>query len=261
MNCAEVESLLDLLAHPDHGGHDFSQGELHKHLATCPACRHAFESIEQWDAQIRPAMNQVEIPTGFAQRLTSVLQDHSPEPTVAKPTPAAIRRWFSPLRTFTVVCTLCIFAAAFWWGQQQRPNPILTPANITSLWEQLDRQSLSPSNTEARLPRSWSSLTQIIDHPWQQVHLASSRLTIPAKRLEIRAKRGTSEEGWLMVVPKSSWGVTPVAPISAARIQYIPRRVWMAWNEGDNVFVLAVDGSPQSLEQIQRQLELNNTVL
>ena len=104
-------------------------------------------------------------------------------------------------------------------------------------------------------------LTQVRAVDWQQVKLPSHRLNIPIKQLELRSKRGPSETGWLLLIPKSRWGVSPLTPVSAARIQYSPPRVWIAWNEGDNVYVLAVIGSPQSLEQIQRQLELNNSVL
>lgn len=265
MNCAEVESLLDLLAHSSQGGDELAQGELHKHLAICPACRQTLELIERWDSRIRPVMSQVAIPVGLTQRLTDALQDPIPEQTISNVTAAtnnrANNRWKSRIRTFAIIGIVGLFAVSLRWSQQYLPQPMLTTANVASLWEQLDGQSPSPSTVEARLPRGWSSLTHVRTQPWQQAALPGDRLNIPIKRLEIRAKRGPSEDGWLLVIPKSRWGVSPLTPISAARVQYLPPRVWIAWNEGDNVYVLAVTGSPQSLEQIQRQLELNNSVL
>ena len=261
MNCAEVESLLDRLAHPDHGDDDLEQGELQAHLAVCAACRQSLELIERWDSRIRPVLNEVTVPQGLTQRLADALREHIPEQTVTQVPARTNNHWQSRLRVLSLVGMVCLFGVSLWWSRQFLRQPQLTPANVTLLWEQLGDQNPLPTSSQPRLPRGWSMLTQVRAVDWQQVKLPSHRLNIPIKQLELRSKRGPSETGWLLLIPKSRWGVSPLTPVSAARIQYSPPRVWIAWNEGDNVYVLAVIGSPQSLEQIQRQLELNNSVL
>jgi hypothetical protein len=261
MNCAEVESLLDRLAHPDHGDDDLEQGELQAHLAVCAACRQSLELIERWDSRIRPVLNEVTVPQGLTQRLTDALRDQMPEPTVTQVPVRTSNPWQHRLRVLSIVGMVCLFGASLWWSRQFLRQPQLTPAHVSALWEQLGDQGPLPTSTQPRLPRGWSSLNQVRAGDWQQLTLASHRLEIPVKQFELRSKRGPSETGWLLVIPKSRWGVAPLTPISVARVQYSPPRVWIAWNEGDNVYILAVVGSPQSLEQIQRQLELNNSVL
>lgn len=261
MNCAEAESQLDRLTHPDLGSADVAHGELHKHLAICPACRRALQLIEQWDSKIRPVMSQVAIPAGLTQRLTTALQDHADAPLVNRPSPTTNNPWKQRIRAFATIGVSLFIAASLWWGTQYLPQPMLTAEKLPSLWEQLEQQPLVPSVVEARLPRGWSSLTHVRTDPWQQLSLPSDRLTLPVKPLEIQSKRGPSERGWLLVIPKSRWGGTLPIPLSSARVQYLPRRVSITWNEGENVYIVAVTGSPQSLEQIQRQLELNNSVL
>jgi hypothetical protein len=65
----------------------------------------------------------------------------------------------------------------------------------------------------------------------------------------------------LFIIPKSQWALLPATSTSRSTVQYAPPHVWVAWSERDFVYILALNGPVPLMEQLQRQLDGNDSVL
>ena len=166
-----------------------------------------------------------------------------------------------PLRKMAVVAAgLGLVVASIFWTIISRSTVQLSSANVAMLWEQKSEETSSESAIPPRLPHGWTSLRTISAQQWKQIRLTELRMTVPVKSFELRNREEAPEEGWLFVISKSKWTPAPAASVAQARVQYSSHRVWIVWSEGDLVYVLAMTGSPQSLERMQRQLDGDRAV-
>lgn len=258
MNCSDVEPFLDRLDADPKGLGIPNEFDLRQHLSSCSSCQLSLQMRHQWDCQLSHAMNDVDLPDGLANRLATLLQEALPLETKSNPLDRSIpRRW---LRMMTVMAGLSLVVASLWWTIVFKASGQLSSANVVLLWEHQPDTISSESAIYPKLPHGWTSLRNISTHEWKQMKLADLHVTLSVKPFEHRYRDGEPEEGWLFVIPKSRWTPAPVASVSLARVQYSSRRVWIVWSEGDLVYVLAISGSPQTLERMQRQLDGDRAV-
>jgi|GEM_PF-5885336 len=254
MNCHDVEPFFERLANAASCADLPQQPALRDHLATCPSCQHAVQSLMQWDRRLATAMKDVSVPTGIAQRIQLALH-HGSDTVTSVPAMTGRSRGRSGWRLVAVLSSLGVFAAVviglLAWSQ---PSTISADQVVVMLQQPVaEMPELNPASIWQ--PRHWNALQRdMADGGWRQFSMAELKPAIAALPFEIRIKRAVHAEGVLFAIPKSRW-TTPVAPsISQAVVLYSPPHVWLAWSEDDVVFLLAVNGPAPVLEQMQRQL-------
>ena len=259
MNCSDLEPYLDELAMGCKGSAIPDEAGLRRHLAECPACQLALRSNARWDRHVGRAMSDVALPDGMTDRLVSAIRQasltNSGESASLKKAEAAFR--FRALMTVVIV----IFSgASLWWTINSVTFERLSDADVVSLWEARTEPMTSESKSIRKLPQGWSSLNAVSAADWKQVPRRSSRIQVSVKPFEFRSRRGSREQGALFAIPRSHWTPAPSPFVSHARIQYSQNRVWMAWGERDLVYLVVLEGSPESIEQIRSLLDGGSAV-
>ena len=259
MNCSDVEPFLDQLASDSNGVAIPDEMEMQQHVMDCAECQHSLRIRKQWNSQLSRAMIDVTVPDGLTTRLVALMGQASPHNTEQSPDIFTTPK--RPLRKMAVVAAgLGLVVASIFWTIISRSTVQLSSANVAMLWEQKSEETSSESASPPRLPHGWTSLRTISAQQWKQIRLTELRMTVPVKSFELRNREEAPEEGWLFVISKSKWTPAPAASVAQARVQYSSHRVWIVWSEGDLVYVLAMTGSPQSLERMQRQLDGDRAV-
>ena len=260
MNCHDVEPFLDQLGATYDGGVIPNEASLRQHLASCSACQQSLQLMERWDSQLSRAMVDVAIPDGLSDRLIVALKT---TPPVELQDVAVVPKHISGSRRFlslALIGAACLLVTLGWWARSLREVGHLSPANVALLWDRPPEAITSEKGLIKKVPRGWSAMNNVSVQDWKQSKLSNPPLTVSVRPFEFRFPRGTPEEGWLFVLPKSSWGPVPVSSVSRARVQYSPDRVWIVWGEGNLVYIVALAGSPQSLERLQHQLDGDQAV-
>jgi hypothetical protein len=262
MNCRDIQPFLDQLANPPVDGGMPGQSGMREHVAICPGCQRAVRSLAQWDHQIAATMNDIAIPNGLSRRLAAAVHDASPVDPDSPPRTSArfFRRVWS--RTAGIGCIGCLLLAAIWQTQLLLRPSTLSAGNLTGLLQSATHPFDPASITARQVPRGWSSLRQlIVAGEWNVVESRHLKLNIAVLPFETRLKRDEQIQGALYVIPKTRWTPSPATLASEAPLQYSPPHVWVAWPEGEFVYILSLNGSPQVLEQLQRKLDGNHSVL
>lgn len=259
MNCSDAEPFLDQLATDSKGCVIPNEMALRMHVTSCALCRHSLRMRKQWDSQMSRAMNDVAVPNEMTKRLITLLKNELPlDATSLFPARPMARRM---IRTIAVAFAgLGLFAALFWLTIMFPASGQLSAAHVTLLWEQKPELISSESEIHPRLPHGWNSLRTISSQEWKQVNLTDLRMTLAVKPFELRYRESEPEQGWLFVISKSQWTPAPASSLTHSRVQYSSNRVWIVWSEGDLVYILALSGSPQSLERMQRQMDGDRAV-
>ena len=261
MNCRDVEPFFDRLAGPSGESGIPDEMGLHEHLTTCAACQRAVRSLEQWDRQLIRAMGDVAVPNGLSHRLADALRDASTADLISKPSvlTASVRRTW--VRTSATVAVACLLVFSLLWTRYWLQPPMLSAANVAMLLQQEPQDMPTSSTLIRRLPHGWSSLSDLSSREWKQTELSNLRLSVVVIPFKLQAKRGQHYAGSLFVIPKSRWTPVPITPVSQTHVQYSLPHAWIVWSEGDIVYVLSMNGPPQLLEQLQRQLDDSHAVL
>jgi hypothetical protein len=256
MNCTEVEPFLDQLINGAGGCRIPDEANVRLHVASCSLCQQTLCSMEQWDHQLRQSMSDVVVPDGLNTRLTKRLE--------AATQPGLLEQRVRPrtrLRQWSAVCAALIFCTlSVWWVATQRGGQRLSAANIAILWDATPETATAQSFVARKLPRSWATLNNVSSQGWMQARLRDLHLVVDGFHFEVRTPHAEPEPGWLFVIPRSRWASAPASLPSMAQLHYSPDRVWIAWNEGETVYVLALMGSPQTLERLQRRLDGDQAV-
>lgn len=232
---------------------------MRRHLAECSSCRSVVHSLQQWDRQFTHAMNEVVVPAGLANRIASALEEAAP--VSAEGLKHHSRRSSATrYRRGLALVTVCLVAVSLGWMSWVRQSGRLPQSSVPHLWEHVPEAMPPRSNLMMRLPHGWSSLQNIAVQDWMQVTISSPRLTVAVKPFQARFQRGGPVEGALYVLPKWRWSSSVVTSVLRAQVHYAADRVWVAWSEGDAVYLMTLNGSPELLERLQRQLDGGHVV-
>lgn len=259
MNCRDVEPFLDQLVKPP-AKLAVEQIALREHLATCSACQQALRLLTRWDAQLSVAMNEVSAPSGLSERLLSGLGEVISAELIAKHAAAQPRprsRWS---RAFTSVTIAGLLGLAVLLAWQFARRPMLSPQNVAHVLQQPIENLPVADASGSFLPRQWLALKGQLDTgSGKKMDLSELKLSLLVFPIDVRVRRGPPITGALLVVPRSRWksaANVPVsqAAISRATVQYASPHVWIAWTEGNFVYLFALNGDAHLLEQLRNRL-------
>ena len=260
MNCHDAQPWLDQVASksgkPDAAG----PPGLQQHLATCSRCQQALEAIGRWDDQLTTAMSDIVIPSDMSLRLIAQLHRSSTGLDHSNSTVSVARARIG-LRILTAVTLVGLFVGSIWMAQGHFWPPALSTTCVARLLR-LDLELFpTTSVTDKSLPQGWLSLRGMAMVDGRQAELTDFSVTIDVISFELRSKGSPPCEGQLLIIPKSRWTPIPQSSVMNAAIQYAPPQAWIVWSEREFVYLVAVNGSSQLLEQLQQQLGGNRSVL
>ncbi len=224
---------------------------LHESAAADLAVRDQFKAVQAWDTAISQAMHDVPVPTDLADRLLAAMgTDATAESDVSNDTlvvPVRAAAWWHrwPARVAAAAtCVAALVVVVLYLGAW---NDTLTRTQVAGLahgWiGQLDeaswQQSVPPGN-EYQHP----ALAFRLDG-WQRfdaLHGADAvayRATVPPARARavlfvIKTRQGRRLPKWPSTVPDSTTGNICIG----------------SWKSGGHLYVLAVQGTPQTYRRV-----------
>lgn len=253
MNCDDVEPFLDLLASSSSSVEIPDEASVRQHVADCPWCQQSLRSLERWDRQLHHAMNDVVVPVGLANRIVTALEVASPERHLLSRAGSAGAAW-RRYRVLGGIGLVGLLLLSLRWFYLAQDSGQIGPANVALLWSQPPEVISAKSKLVTTMPRGWSLLGNMILADWQQTTINTPPLKVAMRPFEMRVQRSLSIEGAIFAMPRWMWRSAIASTVSKSQIHYAADRVWMAWGEGDAVYVVAIRGEPQSMERLQRLL-------
>lgn len=269
MDCRKAQAQLNLMAR----GKDAAKGgeiiAAQRHLNECADCRVAVEASQQFDAQIARAMSDVPVPSGLADRLRAVVQasETTPaEPGLARSSSAGATPATAPVslksqrriagRIFSGAAVALLLALTLKWAMPYQT--VLNGASVNTL--AACDLNLLPADSRAPfdLPSGWNSgrFIQFGDSS----RLASvDRTEVPVLPFLLRADRRLSHvTGFLVRLPDTQWhAALNAGRFSSAEIQYAQFGSWVAWREGNVVFICVVRGDANVMQRLQDLIDGN----
>jgi hypothetical protein len=255
MNCSEVRQQLARFTDREASHIGSESAEVREHLESCPDCQITLRSLERWDEQISSSMNDVDVPADFAERLISKLEI-CPRPSIAKGRVRSLRVWIA------VSClALSLICVAAMYGVSNALTATIGPGDLGKLLVTENEPLNESQRLQKSFPRGWTSVPKLYCDRWHQVQLPDIRINVAVQPFAIDSLDNKTYFGSLIVIPKSRWRSALPTEISGAAVQYNLPYAWIAWTEQNAVYVLALDGPTQSLEELQNRLQGHHAML
>lgn len=252
MNCREALAQLELSSLAREAGSTPDSPSARRHLAECPACRQAYHDLQKFDREMARTMTDVAVPQGLTDRLLAAVDSVPSSAGINDKAAAAVpgrgravRRPFLWGAAGLVVAILAVFSV---WIVQ--PRPMLTEKSVGE-FARLDINALPAAREQSVLPQGWSSLRGVRFGESSRMAVING-VEVPVQAFVLQVDRKLAATGILTRIQPAQWQSAPDATsFDSATVQYAPFGAWVAWREGDVVFVCIVQENAHAMQRLQ----------
>jgi hypothetical protein len=266
MDDQELIERIDACRPDSEDFRDADLAPLAEELAADPACRRLYERVQQLDAAIGAAMEDVPLPAGLQARLLARLAEaQAAEPAEAlvdgdvsvageatQQPPAVITRrtWLWTAASVAVAASIAVVALVgrgLWPGQVDLTPAMIQEGAIAFYGQEQPEPGRDLHKFPAKYPLS-RSITRTAQPTWRHLENFLGRPGLSGVAFDLLLS-GT--EATLYVVPGRTLAL-PTAPPDQP-IATTAGRSAAAWREGDLIYVLVVDGNASAYQRFVRR--------
>lgn len=220
-----------------------------RHVVECQGCRTVLDSQLQFDTRVARAMNDVPVPQGLADRLKASVGAESVRPMTTSGGHGTSSGSMRMIR-WTAIAALCLVPLLILPFVTQ--GPVLNEAGIHRLAEARPEDARDAAQVAFAAPHGWtaSRSLQLAETP----RLSSiNRINAPILDFLLRTDRRSSHVTGMLVRLKPSEWSEPLEErtFATSEIRYAAFGTWVAWREGDSVYVCILREDAQVMQRLQ----------